>query len=267
MTLQLGIIFGLMIVIQVIQTGAHAARLAGVRTGQPMLANSLYNVMALGSRGASAIAMPLLASLTDVAVRQQNTETLLNVYRLVLLATALGALAAALLIPTMSRVLARSVASYQKRRSLPNVVVHGITVHGLAWIKSDLQQPRVGVRTLWRAPIPRKLIAAGVIATALELSSQFAAMYASALAPEGARTAASLSPLISGPGLFLATLIIGPLTSLIIDEALQGKRPLEDVTYLSIWQIGAQLVGILMAQALLWPLGQLIAIVTRWLIA
>jgi len=261
------VIFVLTVVINTIDTSAYAARLAGVRTQQPALARSLYNVLTLGSRAANGIAGPLLASLTDQAVRDQDTSSLLGVYRLVVLAASIGTVLAALGIPSLSRVLARGIASYRNRRSLPRVVVRATSVQGLWRIRGDLTSPRLRtVRESRRNPFPRRFLVASVLATAISTVSNAASMYASALVPEGARTAASLSPLLAGGGLLLTIFLVNPVAAHVTDGALRGQRPLKDVTYITIWQVGAQFLGTLVAQVLLWPAGWAIAIVAGWLV-
>jgi hypothetical protein len=268
MTTQLLIIFLLTVLVNTIDTSAYAARLAGVRTGHPALASSLYHVLTLGSRAAYALAGPLLASLTDLAVLNQSTDALLCVYRIVVLAASVGTVIAAFGIPSLSRILARGIASYENRRSLPQVVVRGASVQGLWRMTADLTPPRLGaVRESRRSPFPKRFLIASVLVTAIAAVSNAAAMYASALVPEGARTATSLSPMLAGFGLVLSIFVVNPVAALITDEALREQRPLKDVTYITIWQVGAQLAGTLAAQLLLWPAGQAIAIVTRWLVA
>jgi len=261
------VIFALTVLINTIDTSAYAARLAGVRTRHPALAGSLYNVLTLGSRAANGIAGPLLASVTDLAVRGQDTSSLLGVYRMVLLAASMGTLLAALGIPSLSRILARGIASYESRRSLPRVVVNAASVQGLWRMKADLTSPRLGtVRESRRSPFPKRFLIASVVATAIATVSNAAAMYASALAPEGARTATSLSPMLAGFGLLLTIFLVNPVAAQVTDGALRGQRPLKDVTYVTIWQVGAQLAGTIVAQALLWPAGWGIAAVARWLV-
>jgi hypothetical protein len=268
MTTQLLIIFALTVLVNTIDTSAYAARLAGVRTGHPALASSLYNVLTLGSRGANALAGPLLASLTDVAVLEQNTAALLNAYRIVVLAASVGTVIAAFGIPSLSRILARGIASYETRRSLPQVVVRGASVQGLWRMTGDLTPPRLSVvRESRRSPFRKRFLIASVLVTAVAAVSNAAAMYASALIPEGARTATSLSPMLAGVGMVLSIFVVNPVAALVADEALRDKRPLKDVTYITIWQVGAQLLGTFAAQLLLWPAGQAIAIITRWLVA
>lgn len=267
MSAQLIILFVLTLIVQTVTTGAFAARLAGVRTGHPSLAGSLYNVLNLVSRGANALAGPLVASLTDVSVTQQDTGSLLALYRVMLLSASAGTVLAAFLLPTLSRVLERGVASYAQRRSLPRVVVNATSVQGVWKIRHELAAPRMGVlQEMRRSPFPKRFLLAVVLNTAIATVSHAAALYASVLVPEGARTAASLSPMLAGAGLFLTIFVVTPIAAVVMDEALQGQRPVKDVTYITVWQIGAQLLGTVVAQLLLVPAGQVIALVTRWLI-
>jgi hypothetical protein len=265
--MQLFLIFVLTTVIHAVDTGAHAARLAGVRTGRLTLARSLYNVLALSSRGANALAGPLIGSLTDLAVTRGNVSSLLAEYRIILLAASAGTLVAGLLIPSLSRILASGVGAYERRRSLPRVIVRGLSVRGGRQMWRDLVPPRLeAVRQSRRSPFPKRFLVISILITSLYTVSYFAALYASALVPEGARTAASLPPLVNGVGVLLMILVVDPIAALVTDEALRGQRPLPDVTYITIWQVGARLVGTLLAQALLGPAGWVLASVTRWLV-
>ncbi len=265
--MQLVFLFILTTIVHIVNTSAHAARLAGVRTRRPALAHSLFNVIALTSRGANALAGPLLASLTDVAVAYQNTNTLLHTYRVVLLAASVGTLIAGLLIPSLSRILERGVVSYEQRRSLPRVVVRVASVRGLWRLRYDLKRPEINsIRKSRHRPFPKRFLLVSTVITAIYTVTNFAAMYASALVPEGARTATSLSPLVTAGGVLLSILFVDPVAAFVVDGALREQRPLADVTYITIWQVGARLVGTMLAQALLWPAGQGIAIITRWLV-
>lgn len=267
MSLQLVIILLMTAVIHAVDTSAYAARLAGVRTGRLALARSLYNVLALSSRAANAIAGPLIGSMTDLAVAQGDTDTLLFNYRLLLLATSIGTLIAGLLIPSLSRLLAIGVVSYEKRRSLPRLIVRGVSVRGGKRMWHNLARPRLAsVRESRRSPFPKRFLIISILVTAIYSGSRLAALYASALVPGGARTAASLPALINGLGTILMIFVVDPISALVTDEALRRQRPLPDLTYITIWQVGARLLGTLLAQATLWPVGWILATVTRFLV-
>lgn len=264
---QLILIFLLTTVIHAIETSAYAARLAGVRTGHPALARSLYNVLSLGARSAYVLSGLLLGGLTDLAVAQQDIEALLGTYRLVLVSTSIGTLLAALLLPTLSRLIARGVESYEQRGSLPRVIVRGTSVRGLwrmrdAWKAPDPQS----IRQSRRSPLPKRFLIASMLVVAIYTVSNPASLYASALVPEGVRTASSLTPLIKAFGTLLMIFVVDPIAALINDQALTRDRPLRDATYLTIWQLGARLIGTILAQLLLRPTGAILAAFTRWLI-
>ncbi len=266
-TLQWVSLFVLTAFIHTVNTGAYAARLAGVRTGRPTLARSLYNLLALSSRGANALLGPLVASLTDLAVNGHDTAQLLLAYRWMLGAATVGTAVAGALIPSLSRGLARGIASYEVRHSLPRVVVHGVTVRGLWRARDVLRRPSLtSVRRSRRSPFRKRFLLASVAVTALYTVTNFSTMYASALVPQGVRTATSLSPLLTGLGALLTIFFIDPVAAIVVDEALRGERPLHDVTYISIWQIGARLLGTLVAQVLLVPTAWGIAWLTAWLV-
>ncbi len=265
--IQFYIILAFTALVHTVDTGAFAARLAGVRTGRLALAGSLYNALAIVSRGANTVAGPLIALMTDLAANSQHADSLLPNFRLILLASSAGTLVAALLIPSISRVLATGVASYEKRRSLPRVIINSASVRGLWQIRRGLRRPTLAaVRESRASPFPRRLLVFSTLATAAFTVSNFAALYASALFPPGARTAASLAPLMTGSAVFVNTFIIAPIIALVTDEALRGERPVEDVTYITIWQVGARFVGTLLAQLLLQPMGWALAELTRILI-
>lgn len=260
-------IFILTTIIHAVDTGSFAARLAGVRTGRLALAGSLYNVFTLVSNGANTFAAPLIGVLTDTAANNQETSDLLTNFRVMLLAATAGTVVAGLLLPTLSRLLERGVLSYEQRRSLPRVIVRGASVRGVHWLKQDFTPPRLSsVRQSRRSPFPRRFLILSILTTAFFTVSNFAALYASALAPEGARTATSLAPVFTGFFVFVNIFLLGPIVALVTDEALRGERPVADVTYITIWQIGARFLGTLLAQILIDPMGQALAAITRWLI-
>jgi len=148
------------------------------------LANSLFNVLALVARGANIIAGPFVGCLSDVAGAGQDSVSLLGNYRVMLLGAALGTLIGALAIPTLSRILAAAVASYELRGSLPQVIIRGASVRGLWQIKQGWMPPRPDVvRQSWRSPFPKRFLLASIFVTAVYTVSNFAALYASAVVP------------------------------------------------------------------------------------
>jgi hypothetical protein len=88
-------------------------------------------------------------------------------------------------------------------------------------------------------------------------------MYASALAPELARTATTLSGVVNGFGTLLLVLLIDPVSALITDQALHGDRPPAAVTHIVIWQVVGRFAGTLLAQVLFYPAALVVLHVAR----
>ena len=187
--------------------------------------------------------------------------------RLVLLAAAVGIGVGAALVPSLARLLERAVHSYALRRSLPRVVLHGLSIEVLPRAREELRRPQA--RTiLWasRHRLPWRWILLTVLVTALYAVAGPAAQIASAIAPQGARTALTLPSFFTGVGTVLMVLLVDPLTAHVMDQALRGERPLSDVTAVVIWQIGGRLAGVLLAQLLLSPGAALLAMVAGYLV-
>ncbi|HWI58167.1 MAG TPA: DUF2837 family protein, partial [Bacillota bacterium] len=83
-------------------------------------------------------------------------------------------------------------------------------------------------------------------------------MYASALAPDLARTSTTLSGVINGIGTLLLVILIDPVSALITDQALRGSRPAVEVSHIVVWQVAGRFIGTLLAQVLFFPAALLV---------
>jgi len=265
--LHVGTLLALTIVIYAVDTSAYAARLAGVRTGRPTQARSIYNLLALSARAASALQLTLLARLVDSAVVRGITAELTGALRLVLLAAAAGLVLGAVAVPSLARLLARGVHSYERRRSLPRVLLHGLRVEVFPRARQELRTPRSSTLLLaGRHRVPRRWILLTVFVAALYAVAGPAAQIASTIVPRGTRTALSLSSYFNGLGTILMVLLVDPLTAHVVDQALREERPSSDVTAVTVWQIGGRLAGVLLAQLLLVPMARVFATVVGYLV-
>jgi hypothetical protein len=205
--------------------------------------------------------------LVDQAVTSGIVAQLTSTLRLVLLAAGAGLLLGAAIMPSLARLLARAVRSYERRRSLPRVVLQGLRIEALPQAREDLRSPRPS-SLLWasRHRVPWRWILLTILVGALYAVAGPAAQIASALAPWGARTALSLPSYFTGAGTVLMVLLVDPLTAHVVDQALRGERPPSDVTAITVWQIGGRLAGVLLAQLLLTPVAEGFSTVVTWLV-
>jgi hypothetical protein len=262
----LGVILVLTAVVHCLDTASYASRIAGARTGRLALTGALFNIVSLASRAANTLQAPLLGSAIDRMVRQGELGGLLAGFHWIIGAASAGTLVGAMLIPSFSALFARGALAYEKRGSFAALVLHTLSLRGFTRIGQDFRLPLPEtVRKARRFSLPRSFFALNVIVTAVYTVGVSATIYASALAPELARTATTLSGVVNGVGALLLVILVDPVSALITDQALRGSRPLSAVSHIVVWQVLGRLVGTLAAQLLFLPTALLVVQLARLL--
>lgn len=271
---QLAVALLINVVIQAIQIGAYAARLAGVRTGRVATSISLFNLFVTASRLATLVYTLMLGPLADRAGNAARTAPAFAVpaiqhtfdaqLRLIIVAGTAGTLLGSLLLPMFTYMYVRGVRSFERTRSLPHSLVKLFYPSVVLEIVRHVRLPQ------WReilsfSPrrIPKRLLVFNVVVTGIYAIGVVAAYYASVLAPSVARTAIGTSGLINGIGTIAFTFFVDPTSSIIVDEAVKGERPHEDVKAMVFYLAVTAIVGWLLSQLILWPSAEFIAIVAH----
>jgi len=255
----LAIILVLTGLVHCLDTASYASRIAGTRTGRLALTGALFNIVSLFSRAAYTLQAPLLGSAIDRMVRGGNLGGLLGHCHLIIAAASIGTLAGALLIPTFAALFSRAATAYELHGSFPALLLHTLSLRGFSRISQHLRLPLPeSVLRASRFNLPRSFFVLTVIVTAVYTVGVLATMYASALAPELARTATTLSGVVNGFGTLLLVILIDPVSALITDQALRGARPPTAVTHIVTWQVVGRFAGTLLAQVLLYPASLLV---------
>ncbi len=262
----LAIILVLTLVVHCLDTAAYASRIAGVRTGRLALTGALFNIVALASRVAYTLQAPLLGSAVDRLVQEGKLGGLLRDFHVIIGAATLGTLLGAMLIPTFSALFSRAALAYEFHGSFPTLLFHTLSLRGFSRIGQHLRLPLPdSVRRASKLRLPRYFLLLNIIVTGVYTVGISSTMYASALAPDLARTATTLSGVVNGVGTLLLVLLIDPVSALITDQALRGNRPVAEVSHIVIWQVAGRFSGTLLAQALFYPAALLVLEVARLL--
>ncbi len=262
----LAIILVLTGIVHCLDTAAYASRIAGVRTGRLALTGALFNIVALASRVAYTLQAPLLASAVDRMVQSGEVGGLLRDFHVIIGSASLGTLLGAMLIPTFSALFSRGALAYEFHGSFPALLLHTLSLRGFSRISQHFRVPLPeSVHKASRFNLPRSFLLLNVIVTAVYTVGISATMYASALAPNLARTATTLSGVINGVGTLLLVLLIDPVSALITDQALRGKRPVAEVSHIVVWQVAGRFIGTLLAQVVFYPAALLVVQLARLL--
>ncbi len=261
-------------VVQGVTIGAYAARLAGVQTKRIATSISLFNLFVTTGRLANLFMAFFVGPLSDRAgnaVRDHPMDAaawqhLFEVQlRLIVLAGTLGMIAFALLLPMFTYLFRRGVGSFESRGSVP---------HSLARLLS----PSVVVDVLraqhlpsWRyirafdiRSVPRRMLIFNTVVMAVYAIGVQASYLASVLDIHAVRTAISLSGVINGIGTIAFTLFVDPTSSMITDQAIHGKRTVEEVRAMVFYLSLTAIIGTLVAQAIFYPAAVVIEVVARF---
>lgn len=262
----LAIILTLTAVVHCLDTASYASRIAGARTGRLALTGALFNIVSLTSRVAYTILAPLLGRAVDRLAEEDRLSSLFPYLRMILAAATIGTLLGAILIPSFTALFSRAAVAYESHGSFSALLLHTLSLRGFSRISQNLRLPLPeSLQKARRFNLPLSFLVLNVIITAVYTVGVIATVYASALAPDLPRTLPLCSGVINGIGTLLLVLLVDPVSALITDQALRGKRPTAEVSHIVVWQVSARFLGTMLAQALLQPAALLVVAVARLL--
>lgn len=282
-TWQLFVALAINVLVQAIQIGAYAARLAGVRTGRIATSISLFNLFVTASRLATLVYTLMLGPLSDKAgnavktlvsrhPQLPDTASLIGQIqhtfewqlRLIIVAGTVGTILGSLMLPMFTYLYVRGVRSFEQTKSLPHSLARLFDPRVLWDVLTHLRVPHYReIFSFSTRNIPRRLLIFNVVVTGIYAIGVVAAYYASVLDVNVARTAIGISGIINGIGTVAFTFFVDPTSSIIVDEAVKGERPHEEVKAMVFYLSLTAILGWLVSQVLLWPAAWIISAVAH----
>lgn len=241
----------------------YSSRVSAVRTAKVATSLAVFNLFSLIARVAGQIYGPFVGAVTDQLTRRAPGEALsgaaldkLELFNRSLIGGAtVGCLLSVLLIPTFVRIYDEIITQIGKHGELSKVVM--MACHPKRWprILRTLTPPwKLNVSWASLARLPKGFLYGNVLVLTFLTVGQLAAIYAgAALAPEVARTATLLSPLINGIATITLSVVVDPSCATIVDKSIKGERPIEDVETMTFWLAVGSVIGTLLAQILFVP--------------
>jgi len=237
-----------------------AARIAAVLTTRVATAIAIYNFFFLITRLAQQVYAPIIGSLVDVAIRKKEFGLLEGQIRWVIVGCSIGAFLGFIFTPTFVEIYRKAILGMERFGSLPKLLA--VTCFSpKAWLSviRCLRFPSFfGVRPRDINLIPKNFIVGNVVVISIHTIGVMAATYASALYPEYGRTATLLSSVVNGVATIVLSIIVDPISALITDEAVAGKRPLQHVKIMAIFLTIGTLLGTLLSQLIFLPAAEFI---------
>jgi hypothetical protein len=197
-----------------------------------------------------------------VAAWQHNFEVQL---RLIVLAGTLGMIVFTLFLPMFTYLFRRGVHSFEARGSVPHSLARLFSPRVLADVLRAERLPSLAeVRAFdWRA-LPRRLLIFNTVVMCVYAIGVQSSYLASVLDIAVARTSIGLSGVVNGIGTIAFTLFVDPTSAIITDQAIHGKRSVEEVRSMVFYLSVTAILGSLLSQAILYPAAVAIEVVARF---
>jgi hypothetical protein len=259
MSAQVILVFIFTFIIHLVSTLSYALRIAGVRTGRIAVSLALFNVLVLVSRTSHTFQGPLLAKHVERNILGAGNSNIETELRWLVFASSLATLVGIILIPTFQRVFTKAIHAFGEYRSVPRLLLRGLSFSALREVKNVASLPKpANITGLNLRRAPHKILLYNIVATSLITVGVFASLYAGYLQPELRVTANNLSPVINGLSTILLFVFIDPYLSLLTDDVVGGR---ETETYFRrcvVLFAGSRLIGTVLAQLLLVPAARII---------
>jgi hypothetical protein len=246
---------------------ALSMRLAGARTRQVATSISFVNIAFLMARLSNMFQAPLLGTMVDQAVRTGAETALLAKFRLIILAAFGGNLLGALLTPSMAYIFVKAIYVFEREGSIPKLLREAWRPRNIWKTLSNLRPPSWSYfRGLSFKSIPHTFLYLNVLMVAIYAVGVLASLLAGAFLPDQRATAVQLSGIVNGVATVLLSIMVDPTGAHITDQAVHGKRTLNEVwSMVFFMQVGRLLATLILAQLILWPAARYIMAVTEWL--
>jgi len=264
-------------IVQGVTIGAYAARLAGVQTKRIATSISLFNLFVTAGRLANLFMVFFIGPISDrtgsaiaklagdpLAVAQWQHAFEFQLRMIVLSGTA-GMIVFALLLPMFTYLFRRGVRSFEARGSVPHSLVRLFSPAVVLEVLRSQRLPAASaIRSFdWRK-VPKRLLIFNTVVMCVYAIGVQASYLASVLDGGVARTAIGLSGVINGIGTIAFTLFVDPTSSMITDQAIHGRRTVEEVRSMVFYLSLTAIAGTLLSQAILYPAAVVIEVVARF---
>ncbi len=251
------------------ESASYSMRIAGVTTRQVAIAMSFVTSTLLVSRLSNMFQAPLVGKMVDMTVIAGTDAALHQLesdFRLILFAGMIGITLAACLTPTLIGWYEMAIMKFLDIGSIPKLFILSLHPSRMKRIIKAIKLPRLHmIRAMSLKGIPKTFLILNILVAAIYSIGVLSALLAGAYIPEFRATAVQLSGIVNGIATIMFTLMVDPAGARITDQAIHGKRPIQDVKSVVFFLLIGRLLGVfIIAQLLLFPAARYIISVTQF---
>jgi len=255
MSTNLAIVLALTAFVNILTTMSYAMWIVGTRTHRIAISFSLFNLIVILTRTANTFQAPLLAKHVELGILRQTVGADETGFRLILFVASVATLVGAFFIPTFQRVMVRAVEYFAEVRSVPKLLLGGLSRKGLYYLLNSLSFPRLeNIYQLKQArSIPMRILVMNALAVAVLTVGFLSSLYAAYLNPDLRVTSANMAAVITGLATVLLFVFVDPYLSMLTDEHVSGLVSTVVFRQQIVFLAGSRMVGTVIAQLLLIP--------------
>ncbi|MDF2520339.1 MAG: hypothetical protein K0R84_967 [Clostridia bacterium] len=261
MEIQIIIVLVLNFVITLIGTLAYATRLVGVKTGRVAVSFALFNILALASRTANTLQVPLL---TKYVEENPKPDSLIAIFNMIILTATAASIIGAAAIPTFQRIFSKAVSAFSVNRSVSKLVMHSFSKSGVRYIKESIKIPTKSTFAIFNLrKLPIRIMLLNTAAVTLITVGALSPIFAGSLEPELRATCLTLSSVINGFAVIFMSVFIDPYLSIMTDDVLDGKCSEADFNNCVAGIVFTKIVGTALSFVVLMPAAYVIVWIAR----
>lgn len=261
METQIAIVLFLNFVITLIGTLAYATRIVGVKTGRVAVSFALFNILALASRTANTLQVPLLTKFVE---ENPNPEQLMPIFNMIIFTATAATIAGAILIPTFQRIFSKAVSAFSANRSVSKLVLHSFSKSGVKYIKESIKIPTKSTLSVFNLKkLPIKIMLFNMFSVTLITVGALSPIFAGSVEPGLRATCLTLSSVINGFAVIVMAVFIDPYLSIMTDDVLDGRCSEADFNNCVAGMIVTKIIGTMLSFAALVPAAYVIVWIAR----
>ncbi len=261
---KLSFIFVMIALTNFFDTTSYAARIAGVRSKQLAISNSLFAMLTFGSRMTTFLYLTPIGTLADQAINKGFDP--LFALQFVLLGATVGTGLGVVLLPPTVRFYELGIERMEREGTTMRVFKSlFLTKDGLRDLRRCWIKPKW---SMWKGislqGVPKDMVIMNAVLYSFFTVGSIAALYAGSLAPDYRLTASSLSPAINAIAAFLLLFLVDPRGAIIMDQGIHRKVSMEVVKSSMVYLALSRLVGTALSILVLYPAAKAVAFLAQF---
>jgi hypothetical protein len=251
-------------VMSVVDTLAYGVRTAGVYTRRLAISLSLFNILVSFSRFSNMVQAPFLGRMADdVDAGIYTSDRVLVGLRIDLVLIIVGVVSGALLMPTFIRLARRGIEVLEKKGNLAGTAFYGLS---RVWrFPHYWSFPVSKVKSLTKlGSIPYNFLVWNIFVTCFYSIGVMSTVLAASWDHSASGTCILLSGIVNGIATMLLFIVVDPPAAIVVDQCINGKRPVHDSLVLNMYLVGTRLVGTSLALVMLPLMAKYVLTVAHW---